>query len=68
MPENTGFAIGDHFEAFIADEVATGRYRNASEVMRTAFWLLEYEKKKLEALRGAVDAGARLWSQQTWTV
>lgn len=57
MPKNTSFVLGQHFEEFIADEVATGRYGNASDVMRAALRLLEHDEKKLEALRAAIDAG-----------
>lgn len=57
MPKNTSFVLGQHFEGFIVEEVASGRYGNASDVMRAALRLLEHEEKKLDALRAAIDAG-----------
>lgn len=57
MPKNTSFVLGEHFEGFIVEEVASGRYGNASDVMRAALRLLEHEEKKLEVLRAAIDAG-----------
>ena len=56
MPKNTSFVLGEHFEGFIVEEVSSGRYGNASDVMRAALRLLEYEEKKLEVLRAAIDA------------
>ena len=57
MPKNTSFVLGEHFEGFIVEEVSSGRYGNASDVMRAALRLLEHEEKKFEALRAAIDAG-----------
>jgi antitoxin ParD1/3/4 len=57
VPKNTSFVLGEHFEGFIVEEVASGRYGNASDVMRAALRLLEHEEKKLEVLHAAIDAG-----------
>ena len=57
MPKNTSVTLSDHFEGFIAQEVASGRFGNASEVVRAGLRLLELEEKKLEALRAAIDEG-----------
>ena len=48
-------------DAFVANTVETGRYANASEVVRTALRLLERDERenqeKVKALRGAIEAG-----------
>ena len=57
MTKNTSFALGEHFEGFIAQEVASGRYSSASDVMRAGLRRLEREEKALQALRAAIDEG-----------
>jgi antitoxin ParD1/3/4 len=37
----TGYALGAHFERFIDEQIASGRYSDASEVLRAALRLLE---------------------------
>ena len=32
--KNTSIALGDHFDRYIAEQLATGRYRTASELIR----------------------------------
>jgi len=48
-------------EEFIAEQVETGRYRSASEVVRAAVRLLELQvaetEARLEALRKAIEVG-----------
>ena len=59
MPRS--FALGDRFEAFIDTQVKTGRYNNASEVVREGLRLLEdYElvlRSRADELRSMVDEG-----------
>lgn len=59
MPRS--FALGDRFEAFIDTQVKTGRYNNASEVVREGLRLLEdYEltlRSRTDELRSLVDEG-----------
>jgi antitoxin ParD1/3/4 len=57
MAKNTSFVIGEHFEGFIAQEVASGRYGNASDVMRAALRRLEEEEQERRAIRAALIEG-----------
>lgn len=55
---NTSLTLGEHWEVFIKNEVASGRYGSASEVVRDALRNLEERKTKLQALRGHLAEGA----------
>ena len=59
MGKNTSFSLDEHYSAFIDEEVASGRYRSASEVVRTALRLLEDREVRLRALRQSLIAGER---------
>lgn len=51
----TSFTVGKHYENFIQDPIASGRYATAGEVMREGLRLVEEGEQlraaKLEALR-----------------
>jgi antitoxin ParD1/3/4 len=57
MGRNTSISLGDHFEHFVDSKVTTGRFKNASEVIRAGLRLLEEEEAKIIALRKAIDEG-----------
>jgi antitoxin ParD1/3/4 len=57
MAKNTSVLLGDHFEKFIGEEVASGRFRSASEVVRSALRLLELEEQKIKQLRHEIELG-----------
>lgn len=59
MGKNTSFSLDDHYSTFIEQEVASGRYRSASDVVRTALRLLEDRETRLGALRQSLVAGER---------
>ena len=59
MGKNTSFSLDEHYSAFIEEEVASGRYRSASDVVRTALRLLEDRETRLRALRQALIVGER---------
>jgi antitoxin ParD1/3/4 len=57
MGRNTSISLGDHFENFVDNKVSTGRFKNASEVIRAGLRLLEEEETKIIALRKVIDEG-----------
>jgi len=57
MPRNTSISLGNHFSDFVAGRLQSGRYQNASDVVRAGLRLLEEHEAKVEALRSALAAG-----------
>lgn len=57
MAQNTSISLDDHFAEFLAREVASGRYRSVSEVVRAGLRLLEDQETQMAALRSALVAG-----------
>ena len=55
--KTTSVALGPHFEEFIQASILSGRYNNASEVVRSGLRLLEYQEQKIAALRSAIEEG-----------
>lgn len=57
MAKTTSFNLGDHFDRFISSQIESGRFGNASEVVRASLRLLENEEHKLATLRQALIDG-----------
>lgn len=57
MPKNTSFILGDHFDAFVAAQIAAGRYQSATDVIRSGLRLLEERETRLQSLRKALVEG-----------
>lgn len=57
MSMNTSISLDDHFASFLSEQVGTGRYRSASEVVRAGLRLLEEQETQLSVLRAALVAG-----------
>ena len=57
----TSVALGNHFETFIREQIASGRFNDVSEVVRAGLRLLEQQEPRyqleLEALRAEIAAG-----------
>jgi antitoxin ParD1/3/4 len=57
MQKNTSVTLGAHYEKFIAQQVAQGRFGTTSEAIRAGLRLLEEREMKLAALRRALVEG-----------
>jgi antitoxin ParD1/3/4 len=55
--KNTSISLGSYFDQFVSSQVAAGRYKNVSEVIRAGLRLLEDEESKSQALRDAIQKG-----------
>jgi antitoxin ParD1/3/4 len=55
MPSS--YTLGKHFETFVQAQLASGRYNNASEVLRDALRLMEERERRLRALDNAIQRG-----------
>ena len=52
MAKNTSILLGDYFDNFINQQIQTGKFSSASEVVRAALRLFEYEEtKKTELIK-----------------
>lgn len=57
MGRNTSVTLGDHFNKFVTEQIDSGRFETASEVMRAGLRLLEEREEKVAALNAALQAG-----------
>lgn len=57
MPKNTSMTLGEHFDGFIAQQIAEGRFASASEVVRAGLRMLEDNEQKVAALRRLLEDG-----------
>ena len=51
--------LGDHFDGFITDQIDSGRYASASEVVRAGLRLLEDNEHKVATLRRLLEEGEK---------
>ncbi len=57
MSKNTSISLGEHFSQFVEQQIASGRYTSASEVIRAGLRLLQDNEAKLERLRELIREG-----------
>lgn len=57
MNKNTSISLGSYFDNFIQSNLSSGRYKNASEVVRAGLRLLEEEENRLLSLKKAIKDG-----------
>lgn len=56
MSKNTPILLGDHLNSFINEQIKTGRFSSASEVVRCALRLFEeQELRKTELINALVE-------------
>lgn len=59
MGKNTSVTLGEHFEQIIERTIQTGRYSNASEVIRAGLRMIDERERKIQLLRDAIEAGEK---------
>ena len=59
MSKNTSILLGEYFENFVKEQVASGRYNSVSEVVRSALRLFEQEEKKVQAIVVELEKGEK---------
>lgn len=59
MAKNTSILLGDYFEGFINQQVRSGKFSSASEVVRAALRMFEYEENKKSELIKELKKGEK---------
>jgi len=55
--KNTSITLGEHFDQYIAEQLASGRYRTASELIRESLRMHQERELKISAMRAAIENG-----------
>jgi len=59
MAKNTSILLGDYFDNFISRQIKSGKYSSASEVVREALRMFEYEESKKRELIKELKKGEK---------
>ncbi len=57
MSTNKSYSLGNHYEDFIRNQVAEGRFNNGSEVVRAGLRMLEDYEARMNELRTLIEVG-----------
>ncbi len=59
MAKNTSILLGDYFDNFISQQIKSGKFSSASEVVRAALRMFEYEESKKSELISELKKGEK---------
>ena len=59
MAKNTSILLGDYFDNFINQQIKSGKFSSASEVVRTALRMFEFEESKKTKLINELKKGEK---------
>jgi len=59
MAKNTSILLGDYFDGFINQQVKSGKFSSASEVVRAALRMFEHEETKKTELINELKKGEK---------
>jgi len=59
MPKNTSILLGDYFDKFISQQIKSGKYSSASEVVRAALRMFEHEESMKSELIKELKKGEK---------
>ncbi len=59
MAKNTSILLGEYFEDFIAQQIQSGKFSSASEVIRAALRVFEHEESKKTILINELKKGEK---------
>ena len=59
VAKNTSILLGDYFDNFINQQIKSGKFSSASEVVRAALRLFEYEQSKKSELIKELKKGEK---------
>ena len=59
MARNTSILIGDYYESFINEQIASGKYNTVSEVIRAALRCFEQEENQTKSLINELKLGEK---------